>query len=142
MTDERELQGFAVQLNAEVRERAGGLGDDEGPNFRENVFTELICEYLAEIGAVEDATTAFCEVRSGRGTARVNGFGLVDDSDRLDLVASIFLDSPEPATVGKDEIIRAVTRAERFFEAALDEVHLQMETASDAWSMAARIHEM
>ena len=117
MTDAREFQEFSQRLNADVRERASGLGDDGTPNFRENVFTELLCEYLSEIGVIEDATTAFCEIRSGRGVARVNGYSLTDDSDRLDLIASVFLDSPEAANIGKDDIQRAATRAERFFEA-------------------------
>jgi hypothetical protein len=142
VTDTREFQEFSQRLNADVRERASGLGDDGTPNFRENVFTELLCEYLSEIGVIEDATTAFCEIRSGRGVARVNGYSLTDDSDRLDLIASVFLDSSEAATIGKDDIQRAATRAERFFEAALTGFHEQMEATSDAQAMAARIYEM
>ena len=130
-----------MRLNSDVRERAGGLGDDGSPNFRENAFTELLCENLAEIGVLEDAVTAFCELRTGRGVARVNGYSLAEESDRLDLVASIFLDS-EPTTVGKEDIVRGAVRAERFFEAAVDGIHAQMEAASDAYAMAVRIHEM
>ena len=74
MTEERELQSFAARLNADVRERAGGLGNDGTPNFRENVFAELVCEYLAEIGVIEDATVAYYEGQIGRGTGRVNGY--------------------------------------------------------------------
>jgi hypothetical protein len=142
MTDARELQEFSQRLNADVRERASGLGDDGTPNFRENVFTELLCEYLSEIGVIEDATTAFCEIRSGRGVARVNGYSLADDSDRLDLIASVFLDSADAVSISKEDIQRAAARAERFLEGALTGLHAQMESASDAQAMAARIHEM
>ena len=142
MTDAREFQEFSLRLNAEVRERASGLGDDGTPDFRENAFTELLTEYLSEIGVIEDATTAFCELRSGRGMARVNGYSLPDDSDRLDLIASIFLDAAEATTVSKEDIQRAAARAERFLDAALSGLHEQMEAASDARAMAARVCDM
>jgi hypothetical protein len=142
VTDAREFQEFSQRLNAEVRERASGLGDDGTPNFRENAFTELVAEYLSEIGVIEDATTAFCELRSGRGMARVNGYSLPDDSDRLDLIASIFLDAAEATTLSKEDIQRAAARAERFLDAALGGLHQQMEAASDARAMAARIYDM
>jgi hypothetical protein len=142
VTDAREFQEFAQRLNADVRERASGLGEDGTPNFRENVFTELLCEYLSEIGVIEDATTAFCEIRSGRGVARVNGYSLAEDSDRLDLIACVFQDSADAVTIGKEDIQRAGVRAERFFEAAITGLHAQMESASDAQGMAARIHDM
>jgi len=142
VSEERELQSFAVRLNADVRERAGGLGNDGTPNFRENVFAELVCEYLAEIGVIEDATVAYYEGQIGRGVARVNGYSVNDDEDEVDLVASVFIDSAEPAAVPKDEIIRAIERAERFFEGALKGHHKQMEATSDAYSMALRIFEL
>ena len=51
----------------------------------------------------------------------------------------MFLDLAEPVTVPKDEVDRAIERAERFFEGALKGLHKQMEATSDAYSMALRI---
>ncbi len=142
MTEARELEDFAGRLNADVRERAAGLDQDSSPDFRENAFTELVCEYLAEIGVLDDATSAFCEFRFGRGTARINGFSVGDEGDTLDLFASVFTDAPEPSNIGKEDIDRALARAERYFEAALGGVHEQMEAASDAFAMTMRIHSL
>ncbi len=142
MTEQRELQGFAARLNAEVRERAGGLGSDDAPNFRENVFAELILEYLAEIGTIEDGLVAYFEGQVGRGTARVNGYSINDEEDTVDLIVSIFFDTPEPVTVGKDEVVRAMERAERFLDGALNGIYKAMETTSDAYAMASRIFEL
>jgi hypothetical protein len=141
VNEDRELANFAAGLNAEVRERALGLGGGGVPDFRENAFTELICEYLAEIGAIEDATTAYCEFPYGRGSARINAFGFGDGEDELDLFVTVHVDAVEPRPVARSDIQRAIALGQRFLEAALEGFHSKLEPASESYGIAKRIHE-
>ena len=139
---ERELLTFAENLIADVRDRATANETAGTVDFRENAFTEIVVEYLFEIGMVENGQVCHCETRVGRGIGKVNGFGFNDDEDSLVVFTSIFLDSGSPGTVPSEEIRRGAERAARFVERCFEGVHGNMEVASDAYSMASRIHEL
>ena len=94
---DRELRIFAERLNSEVRDRAMGGGLSGKKNFRENAFTEIVVEYLSEIGMVENGEVCYCETRVGRGIGKVSGFGFNDDEDTLEVFTSVFLDSESRA---------------------------------------------
>ena len=49
---ERELLIFAERLISDVRDRATGGSPTGKKDFRENAFTEIVIEYLLEIGMV------------------------------------------------------------------------------------------
>ena len=139
---ERELRLFAERLFSEVRDRAMGGGLSEKKNFRENAFTEIVVEHLCEIGMVENGEACHCETRVGRGIGKVSGFGFNDDEDTLEVFTSIFLDSETPGTLPSDDIRKGAERAARFVEACFSGIHQDMEVASDAHSMASRMHEL
>ena len=139
---ERELRIFAERLISDVRDRAMGGGLSEKKNFRENTFTEIVVEHLFEIGMVENGEVCHCETRVGRGIGKVSGFGFNDDEDTLDVFTSVFLDSGTPGTLPSDDIRRGAERAARFVEACFSGIHQNMEVASDAYSMASRMHEL
>lgn len=141
MTEAQELANFAAGINAEVRERASGIGGAGVPDFLENVFTELICEYLAEIGLIEDATAAYCEFPYGRGSARINAFSFGDGDDTLDLFVTIHVNTVDPAPVAKSDIQRAIGLGQRFLEAAFEGFHSRLEPASESYGVAKRIYE-
>ena len=139
---ERELRNFAGRVGSEVRDRATGTGLYGTTNFRENAFTELVLDHLLEIGMVENGEVSHCETRVGRAVAKVSGFGFSDNEDTLDVFASVFFDAPDPTTLPSDEIRTAAQRAARFLEGCFAGIHLGMEVASDAHTMASRIHEL
>ena len=139
---ERELRIFAERLISEVRDRAMGGGLPGRTNFRENAFTEIVIEHLFEIGMVENGEVCHCETRVGRGFGKVNGFGFNDDEDTLDVFTSVFLDSGNSVTLHSDDIRKGAERAARFVEACFRGIHQDMEVASDAYSMASRMHEL
>ena len=139
---ERELVAFAEKLNAEVRDRAAGNDPAGDVDFKENAFTEILVEYLFEIGMVENGEVCHCETRVGRGIGKVNGFGYNDDEDLLEIFTSIYLDSVLPGTVPSEEIRKGAERAARFVDGCFGGIHEKKEVASDMHSMAARIHEL
>ena len=139
---ERELRVFSERLISEVRDRAMGGGPSGRTNFRENAFTEIVIEHLFEIGMVENGEVCHCETRVGRGIGKVNGFGFNDDEDTLDVFTSVFLDSEGSGTLHSEDIRRGAERAARFVEACFRGIHQDMEVASDAYSMASRVHEL
>ena len=139
---DRELRIFAERLSSDVRDRAMGGGLSGKKNFRENAFTEIVVEYLSEIGMVENGEVCHCETRVGRGIGKVSGFGFNDDEDTLEVFTSVFLDSGTPNTLSSDDIRKGAERAARFVEATFSGIHQDMEVASDAHSMASRMHEL
>jgi hypothetical protein len=141
MTEDRPLREFVLRLNAEIRERAAGLHEEQSPNFKENVFAEVALENLSEIGAVDSWDIAFFEGRTERGIAKVNAYGLNEDGDALDLFTCVFLDAPEPMSISRDDLTKAVERAARFGDAALNALHGGMEAASDAYAMARAVYD-
>ena len=139
---ERDLRIFAERLISDVRDRAMGGGLSGTINFRENAFTEIVVEHLFEIGMVENGEVCHCETRVGRGIGKVSGFGFNDDEDTLEVFTSVFLDSGTPSTLPSDDIRKGAERAARFVEACFSGIHQEMEVASDAHSMASRMHEL
>ncbi len=139
---EREIRIFTERLSSEIRDRAMGGGPFGKKNFRENAFTEIVIEYLSEIGMVENGEVCYCETRVGRGIGKVSGFGFNDDEDTLEVFTSVFLDSRTPATLPSDDIRKGAERAARFVQACFSGVHNNMEVAHDAHAMASRIHEL
>lgn len=139
---ERELRIFAERLISDVRDQAMGSGLSGKKNFRENAFTEIVVEYLFEIGMVENGEVCHCETRIGRGIGKVSGFGFNDDEDTLEVFTSVFLNSGTPSTLPSDDIRKGAERAVRFVEACFSGIHQGMEVASDAHSMASRIYEL
>ena len=139
---ERELLIFAQRLKSEVYDRATGSDPSGTVDFRENAFTEVVVEYLIEIGLVENGQVCHCEMRLGRGLGKTSGFGFNDDEDTLDVFTSNFLDLEVPGTLPTEEVRRAAERALRFVEGCFGGIHENMEVASDAHSMASRICEL
>lgn len=145
MPADRELSEFAATINSEVllRARAGeedtagitGAGD-----YKENTFTRLVLEDLLEAGVLEDGEVCFYSGRAGQGVARVNGYGISEEEDRLDLFATVYTGSPDAETVQWEAIRKAFTQAVRFLNMAITGRYRDLEPASEAYAMAERIH--
>ena len=139
---ERELLQFSERLLSEVRDRATGGGPSGKTNFRESAFTEIVVDHLVEIGMVENGQVCHLEARMGRSIGKVSGFGFSDNEDTLDVFTSVLLNSGPPGTLFRDDIRKAAERAARFVKACFGGLHRDMEIASDAYSMASRIHDL
>jgi len=135
-----ELQDFTRQLNGEVRDRViSGTGDS---TFSEQIFTELVFEYLSEIGMVEEPELCYLDHRYKRSIIRLNGFSFSADGDELDLFVTLFLDLAEPVLISKDKLVEAGQQGARFFIEAMQREYADaIEPSHPAHGLAKRIHE-
>jgi AIPR protein len=137
-----DLARFIADFNAELLNRSSGA-DGTAPDFKENVFTELMLETLSDqVGIVENATTTYFEGTVDRGRAKVNGYAIPDDEDFLDLFVSIFLNTTEPQRLAADEVRKAIEQAVRYFRGAVGNLASTLEPASDRYAMTSRIAEV
>lgn len=132
---------FVVALNAEVMDRAGGL-DGTGADFKENVFTEIVLEHLADLGVVEGAECVYFEGKAGRGSGKLNGYAVSEDLDAIDLFVSVFINAAEPVRVPTEEVRKAVEQAVRYFDAAVKGLHKSLQPGSEAFGMTRRLNEL
>jgi hypothetical protein len=147
MALERELLEFAAQLQAEVIERCqsesdGGKGGAAPSVFKESVFTGLVVEDLLEAGVLENAETCYYEAKLGQGTVKVNGYGVNDDEDSVDLVVADYRHCTPPESVTPKEVRDSTERALRFYREMIGGKYDQLEGSSDAFSMGSRLHEL
>ena len=140
-------ENFAIQpdvsgqtLNTEIHDRADDAA--RGAHPAENVFAELVLEYLSDAGIIENASVASFEGRVGRGIGKVSGYAVGEDEDLLDLFITIFLDATEPTKLPPDQVRKAIEQAVRFGHAALKGLHKDMSSASEADPMTSRINEL
>ena len=132
---------FVATLNAEVMDRAGGL-DGTAADFKENAFTEIVLEQLADLGVVEGAECVYFEGKAGRGSGKLNGYAVSEDLGAIDLFVSVFLNAAEAIKVPAEEVRKAVEQAVRYFDAALKGLHLSLQPGTEAFGMTRRIHEL
>jgi hypothetical protein len=141
-----EVLDFARQFRDGVIARARGLlGADREDDvaFREEAFTELFIDALAETGAVSEGHVCHFERRVGHSNARVDGYYHdEEEDDRLDLFVSIFEGGDEPPAVSRDQVSRAVQQVLSFVKAATDGVHKHLEPSDEAHGMLQRVHEL
>lgn len=137
---DRELFAFFSRLGGEVRDQVSTGA--EGDAYSEGVFTEIVLDHLSSIGMTDNAFVCHHESVQGRATVKINGYAFNDDGDRLDLFSTIYIDATEPHPVPKEDVSRAAERAQRFFEAACDGLHRNLEPAGDAFELAKRINDL
>lgn len=132
---------FVAALNAEVMDRAGGL-DGTAADFKENAFTEIVLEHLADLGVVEGAECVFFEGRAGRGSGKVNGYAVSEGLGTIDLFVSVFLNAEEPIRVPAEDVRKAVEQAVRYFDAAVKGLHDSLQPGTEVFGMSRRLHEL
>ena len=146
MTEDQGLQEYAAQLQAEVLEQARGVGVEEvnsdglATDFKENVFTQVLIDELADAGALDDAQVCYYARKTGAGHVKVNAYHVDDDDRRIDLVVVVFHGEVPPPGITRTDIKLAHERAIRLLKLAAKGVHDEMEPASDAYSMFERLH--
>lgn len=133
MSSEAQFASFLTNLQQEVISRSEGQ-----EQLREDAFTEVMIDYLIEAGEFDDGVT--CQHR-GRGV-QVNGYGVSEDEECLDLfVANCTLRTP-PETIQKRDIETFFKRVREFFEKSMNGYVHEMEEASPAFDLALRIEEL
>ncbi len=135
-----ELVDFAESVEAHIGSRLQE-GDVECTGaFREQLFTEHICGYLVEYGAIDDVEMCFFELQHGRGHCRANAYCVTNESSKITIVSTIYRDE-HLSTVHRRDLELALRRALRVFEVARAGIRVSMEPALESYSMMQRLEE-
>lgn len=134
------IEQFAADLHQEVLVK---MGDEANPSIREEAFTELVLELLAEHDETGGVELCTFEVRgSGRSpAAKVNAWALSADGATLDLFVTKYLGTGKPEQVSKPDARRHFDLVGAFLRRSLDGTHARMEESSAAFEVSRRIHE-
>ena len=133
MSAELDFVAFATDIQQSVISLSDGQDQ-----LREDAFTETYIEYLRDAGEFVDGIV--CQHRS-RGV-QVNGYGVSDDEESLDLFVSQPTFTVPPETVPKREAEASFKRLQEFFVRCLNGYAKEMEEASPAFDLALRIAEL
>lgn len=136
MQEEKALETFALELDAQVSQKAFENSLDNSRVFREEVFTEYLANILVEFGEVEDAEICFFEQDTGKGKLRINGYSINSTTNKVTLITSLY-QSESLSSVAKSAVQQAVQRAVRLFETVSHntEYYKEMEPATRAYDM-------
>lgn len=135
MNDDEALRHFAQDLQQEVLGRAEIEGNEQ---LREDPFTEIMIEYLSEAGEFDDGIV--CQHRSHG--VQVNGYGISEDEECLDLFVSYCTQTASPETVQKRDMETLFKRLKGFLEKSMNGYAALMEEASPAFDLTQRIAEL
>lgn len=124
MLEQQLLEDFAGRLRAEVAERLAEIGS-EGSLASDTALADVVLGYMEEAGLVTEHELCPYEDTSGRNRCRVIGYGLSEESTRLELFTALALPDGSDIYLSVDELSRLTGRAARFFgyAAARDWAH-------------------
>jgi hypothetical protein len=137
MSQPSDLTLFATNLQEEVAARASMDGQEQ---TAVDAFTEMMIEYLVDFGELGGGQACF--YRSKKRDIEVNGYFVSDDEDTLDLFTCLYRGVPPSGKIPTRELETGLKRALAFVRKAFAGFHKDLEPASPAYDMAARIHEI
>jgi hypothetical protein len=85
-----------------------------------DIFTRHVLDHLIEIGRVDDGEVAAWEGPAGRGLGRINGYGIGEQKNTLDLFISDLGGDDAVRALRADDLDRLVAQAGRFAEMSLN----------------------
>lgn len=92
--------------------------DDDGGS-REQLFTRIAVDMLADAGVTENTTIAYDEKDLGKkGQHKINGYAVSDNYETVDLFVSIYRSNETIDSISKPEIDKAASLATNFFRKA------------------------
>ena len=146
MSWDKDLLEFAREIHSEVVDKAtGGLGDGETADFKVNVFTQDMIDYLSESGAADGGEVCYLEKDLGGkfGILRANGYYIPEDGDRLDIFYTDYLgsDGDQITALSPSEVEQALKRCMRLFGFAQSGDFSAFEESSEAYGMLRAIRE-
>ncbi len=134
MRDDIDLKEFAEsQLQQIVSAAEAGGGDDQ----REDEFTRLMLDYLADAGEIGDSEVCYHGARG----LKVNGYAINHEADCLDLFYSYFTQVVPPNSVPRSEIDTGFKRLSAFLAKAVAGYRSQLIQPSPAHDMASQIEQ-
>lgn len=135
-----ELQKFYSELLQEIVTEQ--MASDEGTT-REQVFTRLALDLLADAGETENFRLTYDEKLSKRGIEhKINAHAIADNYETLDLFITIFQGDNMIRQVPKNEVDTAASRATKFFRTAVyKDYKSEIELSSEIFDLAHTLAE-
>jgi hypothetical protein len=133
---DRQLREYLDDLASRVEERSAEFPTSD----RAHAFTSVVLEALEDLGQIPGAELCDFQERMGRSMGRVNAWYADADDERVDLFTAIHSD--EPGTVGRKDVLQAISRAVLVYQEARGGYHTRLEPASGAYDMMQRLHEL
>jgi len=134
VVDASELTRFAENQLQEVILASDLEGEED---YRENGFTELMTSELIEAGELDDVQVCFYQARG----LKVNGYGINEETDCLDLFYTNFTQIVPPTTVPKSDLETGFQRLRTFLSKALAGEFANIEESSPVFDMLYQIRE-
>ena len=129
------IEIFAEEFRQEVLSRSQ---DEESGHFREDKFTEVMIEYLAQANELDEGEVCYHK-NTARGE-KLNGFSLSSDGECVDLFVASYHGTVPPESVPQSEVSTHFRWLRRFLEGALKGVHRHLEESSPVFDVAQQIH--
>ena len=131
-----DLNKINRSLQSEIIDQVNDLADDgQAAAFKEDVFTQIMIDYLLDFGALDGGEVVHFERKTGYGNVKVNGYYFDEDEGRLDIYVSALNYMDDVIALPKTEVRKFLERASRLYTMALKNYHLEMEPAHDDYSM-------
>lgn len=135
-----ELLKLHRSLNAEVVDQINDISAEGVINaFKEEVFTQVMIEYLLDFGAIEGGEVIHFERKTGFGNVKVNGYNLDEEEGNLDIFITVFDPTDNINTMPKGDVKKVLQRAARLYSLAVKNYHKEMDPAHDDYSMLENI---
>jgi hypothetical protein len=134
------LEQFAQDLHQEVLAKSG---DAANPQLREDAFTEVVLERLAEHNDVSGAEVCYHNAH-GRGkmpSAKINGWAMSGDGATLDLFVTLYHGDGRLENIPKSEVVEHFKRLRGFLRRAREGFHTKLEESDGVFEVARRIHD-
>src|SRR5665648_150613 len=135
MSERKDLQKFSEDFFQEIISRAEVEDMEE---YRENIFIELMVEYLEESGEIDGGIPCYHKKRG----IQVNGYQFYEDHNTLDLFVSIFQGNNELETVTMTDINSVFSRLNNFLDHSLEGYHTELEESSDVFDLSIGIFNL
>jgi len=130
-----DLDLFAEKFRQDI---IAGSRDTDAEAFSEEQFTNLMMEYLADAGEIDDREICTHQARG----IKVNGYALFNDNETLDLFVSYYTGECPPVRVTKGDLQQQLKRLKTFFDRAIRRDYTNLEESSPAFDLADRIYQL
>jgi hypothetical protein len=147
MIDDARLQLYLQDLEIDIREaRAVDVGDVQGAAIaaRETAFTDVLIQRLGGLCQIGEITQVHLEKKFGRSHSKLNGYGVSDDGESLEILVTVPSSAATPALarVSGDVLDSALGQALAAVHASQKPVFKEMEPAHPEYDMMQRMHEL
>ena len=129
------VEEFAEEFRQEVLSRCS---QEESDHFREDKFTEVMIEYLAQADEVDEGEV--CYHRNVARGEKLNGFNLSVEGEYVDLFVTSYHGAVPPESIPQSEVATHFRWLHRFLEAALGGAHKNLEESSLVFDVAQQLY--